>query len=173
VKMPDLATHVLLPYAGIRIAEILKKSPVLSSSDRYLIIWGSIFPDLLDKGLPYTLIHIFPSVLSTIKIPSLSFLHTPFMLFFCLYVFSFLFPVQYRQKSFCLMGAGTVLHLALDLLQGNICEIGYLWFFPFSFEKPEIINLFFYDSTVSLVPIFIILTVFIEIVFRSIYTRTQ
>ncbi len=98
--MPDLATHVLLPYAGIRIAEILKKSPVLLSSDRYLIILGSIFPDLLDKGLPYTLVHIFPSVFSTIKIPSLSFLHTPFMLFFCLYVCSFLFPVQYRKKSF-------------------------------------------------------------------------
>ena len=171
--MPDPATHVLLPLAGLRVIEIVKKKELVSSSSRYLLALGCLFPDLIDKTIPYTFKYFirtgeYMEILPENKyyFPLLEYLHTPLMLLICIYVFCFFFRVEYRKKAFYALSTGVIIHLVFDMLQGNICCVGYLWLFPFSFNKPEIITIFYDDRTVPLVPVFFTVFVMIEIIFR-------
>ena len=165
--MPDLASHALIPYAGIRVVEIIRRRQLVGSSERYLLVLGSIFPDLLDKTIPYALHYFSPNLTeNNFYFPSLKYLHTPLMLLFSIYVIGFIFQDTYRKRVFCMLSAGVFFHLLFDLFQGNICGMGYMWLFPFSMEKPMLINLFYDDSTVPFVPFLLLLVLLIEIVFR-------
>tara|TARA_B100000315_G_C14299314_1_gene461109 strand:+ start:69 stop:659 length:591 start_codon:yes stop_codon:yes gene_type:complete len=172
-EMPDAATHVLLPLVGLRLIEIVKKKELVSSSSRYLLAFGCLFPDLIDKTIPYTFkylirageyMEILPE--NNYYFPLLEYLHTPLMLLICVYVFCFIFRVEYRKRVFYALSTGVIIHLVFDLFQGNICCAGYLWLFPFSFKKPEIITIFYDDQTVPLVPVFLAVFVMLEIIFR-------
>ncbi len=154
--MPDLATHVLVPLTGMRLIEIGRRKMIVSGPMRYIFALGCIFPDLIDKAVPYTIDYLYLFVAgSRSRFPSLEYLQSPIMLLLCLYIFSLLFAFEYRKKIFLVLSTGASIHLALDLLQGNICSIGYLWLFPFSFKKPTIVQLFYDDQTSPLVPFFI------------------
>ena len=169
--MPDLATHALISFAGTRINDIIRPTRSLHPATVYLFVLGNIFPDILDKTIPYALYYLYPG-----PIPfsvSLSFLHTPAMLLLCIYIFSLLFTASYRKRAFSLLFAGVTLHLILDLLQGNICEKGYMWFFPFSFKRPTVINLFYDDSTTPLIPLFIGIVVVVELIHRRLWKKAD
>ena len=164
--MPDLATHALLPLIGIRTIELLKKRSIVDPSDRYLIVLGSICPDIIDKAVPYSIYYLCLFFNNEKIVISLKYLHTPFMLIVIIYMVCFCFQRSYRKRFFALIAGSIFFHLFLDLLQGNICEDGYMWLFPFSFKKPMIINLFYDDQTVLLVPFFFAVFILIEIIFR-------
>ena len=167
--MPDLATHALISFAGIRTYEIVHRKKLFSRATRYLIVLGGIYPDLLSKTIPYTISYFYPYDHPYSN--SLSFLHTPLMLLITIYIFCFLFDASWRKMSFWALSIGVSSHLILDLCQGNICDLGYMWLFPISMERPMIINLFYDDSTTPLVPFFLFVVILIEIVYRK--TRKQ
>ena len=164
--MPDLATHALISYAGIRISGIICRKRFFSKPTVYLFVLGSVFPDLLDKTIPYAIYYLSSGTMSFAV--SFFFLHTPIMLLLCIYIFSLLFAESFRKTVFLFVSAGVSLHLLLDLLQGNVCEEGYMWFFPFTVAKPMVMNIFYDDRTTYLVPIFLIFVIMVEIVHRKI-----
>ena len=171
--MPDPGTHILVPLSIIRLIEIVKRKSIINSQLRYLFCLGCIFPDLLDKGIPYSFHYLLKSLVSFgiisknhIYIPTFQFLHTPLILLFCLYLFCLLFHETHRRRIFYWTGMGIITHLIMDSVQGNICDIGYLWFFPFSFEAPEFFNLFYEDRSVQLLPLFLMIYILVETRFR-------
>ena len=159
--MPDLATHALITYTGTRLWGVVRKTNVLPQWNVYLIVLGGILPDLMDKSIPYALNLLFPETANDAF--SLSFLHSPLMLVVSVYAFSLLFSESFRRKVFFLLLSGVSVHLLLDFLQGNICGTGYLWFFPFSTSRPMGVNWFYDDSTVRLIPMFVVLLLCLEI----------
>ena len=168
--MPDLATHALASYAGARLWGIVPKTTVLPQWNVYLLVFGGIMPDLLDKSIPYALNLLFPD--TAIDEISLSFLHSPLMLIVSVYAFSLFFSESYRRKVFFLTLSGVFIHLLLDYLQGNICGTGYLWFFPFSINRPMGANWFYEDSTVSYLPFLATTLLFLEIAIRLMLRRS-
>ena len=163
--MPDLATHALVSFTSARLFDIVRRKDCMARSTVYLFVLGGILPDILDKTIPYALYYLYQN-----PIPfsvSLSFLHTPSMFLPCNYVLSLLFIKYYRRIAFLALSTGVSVHLILDLLQGNICGLGYLWFFPFSTKKPMIVNLFNEDSTTPLVPLFLVMFIVTELIYRK------
>ncbi|GEM_PF-2042335 len=171
--MPDPATHIIIPLIGVRIIEIWKRRSLICTHNRYLFALGCIFPDILDKALPYTVLYChrlakYFDIIDTKYFfgPTMGYLHTPLMLIICCYAFCLLFKSEFRPKAFIMLFAGSSIHMIFDLLQGNICDVGYFWFFPFSFEAPGFVNLFYEDRTVPWVPLFIAVYVVLEIIMR-------
>ena len=165
--MPDLATHVLIPLVGIKGGDLIFNRPMISPSDRYLFLLGCVFPDLFDKPVPY-IAHLFLPhwVNRSVMMGTLTSLNTPFMMVLVIYLFSFIMAEPYRVKTAMMLGLGTSIHLFMDMLQGNICDIGYMWFFPFSLEKPELINIFYDDQTVIWVPFLFIALILLDIILK-------
>ena len=159
--MPDLATHALVSLTGARLFDIFRQKGCLTQSTVYLFVLGGILPDILDKTIPYVVYYF---IIGDMPFSiSLSFLHTPVTLLVCNYILSLLFIESYRRIAFLALSTGVSVHLILDLLQGNICEIGYMWFFPFSTVKPMVINLFYDDTTTPMIPIFVIVAIVIRL----------
>ena len=176
--MPDPATHILVPLSVIRLTEITVKKDLLSAPVRYLFALGCIFPDLIDKPIPYIAKFLIQfgvklQVLEENKyfFPGLEFLHTPFMLLIIIYLFCLLFHFELRLKAFFSISAGVSVHLIFDLLQGKVCDIGYLWLFPLSLQKPSVVTLFYDDQTVLLVPFFLIIFMIMELIFQRILRK--
>lgn len=170
--MPDPATHVLAPLAGIRLIEIVKRRVFISSPNRYIFALGCIFPDLIDKAVPYSFDYMYRYFTGERSyFPTLEYLHTPLILILCIYMFCFVFVAEYRKKVFLFLSAGVLVHLLLDFIQGNSCSIGYLWLFPFSLEKPTVVTMFYDDMTTSFGPMFLAIFVIMEVVFRVRYRR--
>ena len=167
--MPDLATHALVSLTGARLFDIFRQKGCLARSTVYLFVLGGILPDILDKTIPYAVYHFYTGDMPFRA--SLSFLHTPVMLLVCNYILSFLFIESYRRIAFLALSTGVSVHLILDLLQGNICGLGYMWFFPFSTIKPMVISLFSDDITTPLVPIFLVMVIAIELIYRKSYKQ--
>ncbi len=166
--MPDPATHVLVPLVGIRLIELAKRKVLISSPNRYILALGCIFPDLIDKAVPYSFDYLYRYFTGERSyFPTLEYLHTPLILILCIYMFCFVFVAEYRIKVFFILSTGVLVHLLLDLTQGNLCAIGYLWFFPFSLEKPSVATMFYDDQTTPLVPLFLLALVVTEVIFRS------
>ena len=163
--MPDLATHALISLTGARLFDIFRQKGCLTQSTVYLFVLGGILPDILDKTIPYVVYYF---IIGDMPFSiSLSFLHTPVTLLVCNYILSLLFIESYRRIAFLALSTGVSVHLILDLLQGNICGLGYMWFFPFSTAKPMVVNLFNDDSTTPLVPIFLVMVIAIELIYRK------
>ena len=164
--MPDLATHALISFAGIRIYDITRPTRSLHPATVYLFVLGNVLPDILEKTIPYALYYLYPG---TVRYSvSLSFLHTPMMLLLSVYIISLLFIESYRKRTFALLLTGVSVHLILDLLQGNICEIGYMWFFPFSSVRPMVVNVIHDDGFTPMIPFFIVVVIAIEIIQRRV-----
>ena len=164
--MPDLATHALISFTGIQIYNIIRRKRPFSRATIYLFVLGGVFPDILEKMIPYTIYYLFSD-----SIPlrvSLFYLHTPIMLLLSVYILCLFFVETYRKIAFIALSAGVSSHLFLDLLQGNICDKGYMWFFPFSTAKPMVVNMFYDDGTTTLIPYFLIIAIGIELIYRKI-----
>lgn len=169
--MPDLATHVLTPLICLHFLEIIRKKRLLLSYTRYIFALGCILPDLIDKSIPYSIsfLYTYGVYLGLLEkndfyFPSFEFLHSPFCLIILIYIISQLFHEEYRKNIFILIAIGTLIHLILDMIQGNSCGIGYLWYFPFSLDKSDILTLFYDEQTVPLVPIFLITFIMVKII---------
>jgi len=163
--VPDLATHVLLPLAGVRITEIVSRRRLFSPTACFLFLFGSVFPDLLDKAVPYAQFYLFSGF--AINIKYLAFLHTPLILLVSIYLFCFFFVKAYRKKVFWIISGGVLSHLFLDALQGNICHLGYMWFFPLSFSRPTVFNFFYDDAFVPYVPVLLGILAVVELLYRK------
>jgi len=163
--VPDLATHALISFAGIRIYDIIRRKRLFSRTSVYLFVLGGVFPDILEKTIPYAVIYLFSDLIPFTV--SLVYLHTPVMLLLAIYIFSLLFTASYRKRAFTAVSTGAIIHLVFDLLQGNICDTGYMWLFPFSTAKPMVISLFYDDITTPMIPFFIIIVIAIELIYRK------
>lgn len=162
--MPDLATHAILSFSGFRILETITRRRIFSRTNGCLFVLGNIFPDLLDKAVPYASYYLFPGLFPGVL--TLDFLHAPISLIVSAYLFCFLFSEAHRKRVFRIICGGIGCHLLMDALQGNICELGYLWFFPFNMKRPMIINLFYDDATTQHVPILFGFLLIVEIMHR-------
>jgi len=74
------------------------------------------------------------------------------MLLVSVYLFSFTFQYSIRKAVFTAISMGVIIHLGFDLLQSNLCKVGYLWFFPLSLEKPQILSLYHEDNSIFVMP---------------------
>jgi len=100
----------------------------------------------------------------------MGYLHTPLMLVISCYIFSLMFKSEFRSNAFLMVLTGSSIHMIFDLMQGNICNIGYFWLFPFGFESPGLVNLFSDDRTVLWVPFLTAIYVALEVIFRYVTT---
>ena len=147
-----MITHTTLAYFLTR--------PQRFKSFRIFFYLGTILPDLLSR--PWYI--IFPKLyFYSIAI------HTPvFMIVFSLLAIEFFPPFQ-RKSVFIYLMSGILAHFALDLLQKHLVT-GYYWFFPFSWHSFEI-GLFWPETAVNLIPLWIIAVVFTELVILVWKTR--
>ena len=172
--MPDLATHAIVSFSGLRLLETISSRRIFSRADGCLFVVGNIFPDLLDKAVPYAAYYLLPGIFPNVF--KLDFLHAPISLMIAAYLFCFLFPEAYRKRALVALCCGISCHLLMDALQGNTCGSGYLWFFPFSMDRPMFMNLFFDDATTPHVPAFFGVLILVEIIYRwkrSIISKTR
>jgi len=176
--VPDPATHILVPLTGLRLFELINRKFHISGPVRYLFTLGCFLPHLLDKLIPYSWNYCirfleFLDVIDRGKyyFPSLEFIHTPAVLLLFVYIVSFAFVAEKRRIVFRSLSIGVFFHLLLDAIQGNVCDIGYLWFFPFSFEKPNIVRLFYDDQSVVFLPVSIMIYFSFEILYKYMYQK--
>ena len=136
--MPDLITHLAGAYLagkGFR----LRRGIVLFSL-------GALLPDIVSRPL-----HIFwPRTF-----PVAQALHTPVVLFLICWLLSLFFRVDQRKTVFLLLGAGSLLHLLMDMFQKHLVG-GYLWFFPFSC-KARSFGFLSPESSLSFLPVTLLL----------------
>ena len=140
---------------------------------RCIFALGCIFPDFIEKTAPYGTNYIirlgeyyghFPR--GVYEFPRAEFLHAPIVIILSVYLFCFAFSAAIRKKVFLFLSLGVFTHVFFDLLQGNICNIEYLWGFPFSFERSDKLRLFFEDETTPLVPVFLLVFVVMEMIYH-------
>ncbi|MBN1559266.1 hypothetical protein JW998_03405 [candidate division KSB1 bacterium] len=144
--MPDLVTHTAAAY-------FLSRHRCFQRY-RVLFYLGTILPDILARP-----IHIIFPQLYFYSVA----IHTPiFMAIFTLFFSEFFRKDRWAVVKF--LGAGIVVHFALDLLQKHLAA-GYYWFFPFSWKSFEI-GLFWPEDFVSLIPLWCVLVLAAEILQR-------
>lgn len=113
--MPDAVAHLVTA----RLAAVPVRRPDL----RALLYVGVIWPDILSKGTQGVL-----RAPPGFEAPSHSFAGLAVA---CL-AFALLFAPGRRREAFFMLMAGSVLHLALDLLKDYGITSGLILFFPFS-----------------------------------------
>jgi len=150
--MPDLMTHLLIPWAVGRTAAWDR--PRLA-----IFCLGAVLPDLVSRA-PSIALGRWPEAASIF-----SAFHTPIgVLILCLGLVM-IFPEQERARflSWLLTGAG--LHLGLDLLQLTVRSDNYYWLFPLTFKDFQL-GLFWPDQTVLALPGLMILVLAAELLRR-------
>lgn len=148
--MPDLMTHLLIPYALGR--------PSLRRSGLALLCLGAVLPDLFSRV---------PAIVlgRTQAAWVFSAFHTPAgVLVLCLGL-ALLFPREIRKTCLGWLLAGSGVHLLLDLMQKTVLAGNYYWFFPFSFKRFQV-ELFWPDQTVFAVPFLLLLALGAELYSR-------
>ncbi|MDQ7827109.1 MAG: hypothetical protein RDV48_30205 [Candidatus Eremiobacteraeota bacterium] len=132
--MPDLATHLLVPYflnRGLKLKLFL------------IMLWGAVLPDLLSRV---------PGFFTDMGIRWFFFaFHTPFATFFMCYGLSQLFHQKIRRQAFLAMALGALIHYMLDLLQFTEANFNIL-LFPFSMRTVNIGVIWPEDSLYFLPP---------------------
>jgi hypothetical protein len=130
--MPDLITHSGVTYLF---------GHFLGGKKITFLLLGSILPDM-NKVLNF----LFPGS-NWFFLP----LHTPVGLIVECYLFSLFFSEELREAAFKFTLSGSFLHLALDFFQRHLQGKGYLWFFPFSWQRIEI-GLFWPEASLYWIP---------------------
>ena len=142
--MPDLFAHFASGY-------------LLSYSSKFrrytaLFVLGTVLPDVLtripeivlQRFLGFPVFHFFNA------------LHTPVGVTFASYILSYAFPEEERKFVFTWLLSGSLIHIALDLLQKQFYRAVYMPFFPFSTE-PVQWGLYHYNaSLIFFLPLLII-----------------
>ncbi len=149
--MPDLMTHLLVPYTLGRLS--LKGRQNLA-----LLCLGAVLPDLFSRV---------PAIVlgKTQAAWVFSAFHTPAgVLVLCLGA-AFLFPREIRKSCLGWLLAASGVHFFLDLLQKTVLAGNYYWFFPLSFKRFQI-ELFWPDESVYAVPVLLVLALAAEFYIR-------
>ncbi len=139
--MPDLITHLVVPYTVGRAAGrvSIRPRPWLA-----LLCLGAVLPDLLTRAFGVA----FPfAPIGRFLLPW----HTPIGLLVICLMLAFAFPEAKRPAYLGWLMAGVGVHLGLDLFQKAIIEGHYYWFFPFSAKKAQI-GLYWPDETILYTP---------------------
>ena len=146
--MPDAVTHLLTA----RVAGALLRRP----EPRAILYLGVLWPDLLAKGTQAVL-HCPPGF----DVPSHS---IPGLLVAC-WGAALLFGPARREAAFGLLMAGSLLHLAADLLKDYGVYSGLRLFFPFS-DRGFSLGLFRSEESAFALPVAAALLLTIELVAR-------
>jgi len=146
--MPDLATHILSVYFGRYAKGVGRYFPAL--------LIGAVLPDLA-RGVGAVMAPHFYWAWAA--------LHTPFMLLPVCYLLSMCFQYRCRRGVFLAMYAGSLLHLALDLLQRHIGGASYIVGFPFTWKSFEL-GLFWPESSLLVMPFLVAGVVAFELIRR-------
>ena len=148
--MPDLMTHLLLPWAAGRSAGWAR--PRLA-----LFCLGGVLPDLVSR-VPSIALSRWPDLASIF-----SAFHTPIgVLILCLGLVM-IFPEKDRTRYLGWLISGAGLHLVLDLLQLTVNPHSYHWLFPLTFQDFQL-GLFWPDQTVLALPVLLILVLAVEFI---------
>jgi membrane-bound metal-dependent hydrolase YbcI (DUF457 family) len=115
--MPDLATHIIVPY-------LANKGFKLSLP---VVLLGAVLPDA-----SRALLFVIPY-----QRYQLEALHTPFVSLLVIIAISLLFRPVCRRRMAAAMSLGVASHYLLDLFQHHFAG-GYYWLFPFSLFRFEI-----------------------------------
>jgi len=141
--MPDLVTHVIAGY-GVQRGLWPRLSP--------WFLVGAVLPDILTR--PFTI--LWPgSFWWTMP------LHTPLGLLLVCAAFAFLHRPAARASVFLNLGAGSLVHVALDLFQAHLAG-SYFLFFPFSWRSIEV-DLIWPETTLYLLPLWIAIGLWLAI----------
>ena len=116
--MPDLVTHTLVPYLGLR---LLRKRDVT-----FFVLFGAMLPDLLSRSFNYLFVNTWIFVGDFTR-P----LHSPLVTIAACLLISFFFEERIRKKAFTWISIGSGTHLLFDYMQTHLGS-GYLLLFPFS-----------------------------------------
>lgn len=135
--MPELVTHGIVAYAVGRLAKF--------QSLTLIVIGGTLLPDVIVRSASI----FFKGKFVWLFLP----LHTPFVLVILCYVVSLLYRVGERKRIFLASTLGVIIHLVLDSLQKHY-GLGYLWLFPFSWQKFEF-GVFWPEESMFVIPIMI------------------
>ncbi len=140
--MPDLMTHLLIPYALGRAARAPRRRP---GGGLAMLCLGAVWPDLLNRA---------PNILfSNGEVGALvGAAHTPVGSLVLAMAFVFVLPAPLRPQAFGWMSLGMLSHYALDLLQLSVGPGSYYWFFPFSWLTGQA-GLVWPDETVLGLPV--------------------
>ena len=139
--MPDLMTHLLLPYGLGRLTGRPQRRP---SAWLALFCLGAVLPDLLNRAPGIAL----PSgLVAAITMP----FHTPAGIIVTCLALAFVFPEAFRRQALGALLCGAGLHLLLDAFQRSLDAGSYYWLFPFSWSKGQI-GLFWPDETLLALP---------------------
>lgn len=142
--MPDVATHLILPWLFHRIVRI--RHYIL------YVLWGSVLPDIFCR-VPNLFISLYDRWY-------LYGIHTPFVSIVLCYAAALLFARRMRFRVFIGLGAGVIVHFLLDLTQYTESTINMLWF-PFSTKS---INIGFAWPEDSLYLVFLWIAIFAVII---------
>ncbi|RPH89499.1 MAG: hypothetical protein EHM72_03205 [Calditrichaeota bacterium] len=150
--MPDLITHSIAAYWLLRLPRFARF--------RVIFYLGTILPDILARP-----IHILWPQLSLYSVA----IHTPVFMVVCALLAAEFFAPALRTtiRTFLLLGIG--LHFFLDFFQIHLGD-GYYWFFPFSWKSFEI-GLFWPETSIRLLPLWLILIAGFELTLRLIKSR--
>jgi len=141
--MPDLVTHVIAGY-GVQRGLWPRLSP--------WFLVGAVLPDILTR--PFTI--LWPgSFWWTMP------LHTPLGLLLVCAAFAFLHRPAARASVFLNLGAGSLVHVTLDLFQAHLAG-SYFLFFPFSWRSIEV-DLMWPETTLYLLPLWIAIGLWLAI----------
>ncbi|MDD5555860.1 MAG: hypothetical protein PHN82_01285 [bacterium] len=146
--MPDLVTHLCAAQVIRRLLR-LRLFP--------LFALGAVLPDLLSRPA-----HIlFPGTA-----PFVVAFHSPVVLLLCCLLASLLFARPIRRACLGYLAAGSALHLALDVMQKQICPVYYYWLFPFSRWTWDA-DLFWPEQALLLLPVTIAVTALVTVLTRD------
>jgi hypothetical protein len=151
--MPDLVTHFCTAQIARRCTR-LRLFPVFAL--------GVILPDLISRP-----VHILFPATAWYVAP----FHSPLVCALYCLLLSLLFAPAIRRACFISLCAGVGLHLVLDALQKQVCQIYYFWLFPFSWWTWEA-DLFWPDQAVLFLPVTIALTALVSMTGKRTRNRT-
>jgi len=120
--MPDLVTHLAVNHLLRNLTEIRQES--CSAPERVLFYAGTLLPDVTSRSIAI----LFPASITW----TLAF-HTPAGSIILAVLFSQFMKSGTRNRSFCNIAAGSLLHYLLDTFQKTSTPV-FFWLFPFSWK---------------------------------------
>lgn len=157
--MPDLGTHLILPLAACRLAQVSGRFRKPKTPGWWtLLALGAVLPDLFSRAL----VIAFPTkFIYLLAGPA----HTPVGSLVIALIIAFFFDQSIRTGCLIWLTVGLATHYFLDFLQAQTGPGGYIWFFPFSWRRGQA-GLVYPDETILYLPYLLIAGLVIELIYR-------
>ena len=152
--MPDLFAHFASGY--------LISYPNKFQRYSALFVLGAILPDVLTR-IPEI---VFERFLGLPVFHFFNALHTPVGVIFASYILSFVLVEKERKSAFICFLSGSLVHIALDLMQRQFYHAVYMPLFPFSMETFQW-GIYHYNTSLTFFLPLLILTFILWILKRK------